>query len=115
MKLFKNKIFLLFFSTVIFMLIIPFIMLSVLDQLDVLGFIFLALFVIYPIFSLVVGIVVGRNLKKLWYVPLINFVIFPMLYWIVLETIEFDFYLYSLGYLVVSCIAMFLTYYLKKK
>lgn len=115
MKILKNKIFMLFMIIFILMFIIPLIIVKLFNHTSVLGCLILLLMIIYPIFSIVVGIIVGKNLKKLWYIPLIIFIIFPMLYWIVLETIEFDFYIYSFGYFVISSLVMVITHFINKK
>lgn len=115
MKVIKNKIFLLFMVTFVSMFIIPLLVVNILKEDAVLGILILLLMCVYPIISFIIGIVVGKDICKLWYIPLINFILFPILYWIVMKDIVWDFYIYSFGYLGISIISIIITYLINKK
>ena len=67
---------------------------------------FLMLYVINPLYSIVVGIFAGKNIKKMWSLPIVSAVIFLLGTWAFLDMGELTFLIYALVYLVIGTMAM---------
>lgn len=71
--------------------------------------------VINPIYSIMLGIVAGRNVKALWTLPLISAVAFLAGVWMFFDIHEPWFIAYATVYLCLGVIAMLITNRLKRK
>lgn len=71
--------------------------------------------VINPIYSIILGIVAGRNIKTMWNLPLISAVAFLAGAWLFFDTHEPWFIVYATTYLCIGVVAMLITNYLKSK
>lgn len=68
-------------------------------------------FVINPIYSIILGIVAGRDIKALWNLPLISAVAFLSGTWIFFDIHEPWFIAYAAIYLAIGYIAMAISRY----
>lgn len=66
-------------------------------------------FVLNPIFSVFIGIWSGKNVKKAWYMPLVNAAIFLISAWLLFDMGELAFVWYALFYLVLGYVVMGVT------
>ena len=71
--------------------------------------------VINPIYSMILGVVAGRDLKTLWYLPLISAVAFLAGTWLFFDVHEPWFMAYAAVYLCIGVAAMLITNCLKRK
>lgn len=71
--------------------------------------------VINPLYSVILGIVAGRDIKALWNLPLISAVAFLSGAWLFFDIHEPWFIAYAAVYLCLGVVAMLITYYLKRK
>lgn len=81
---------------------------------DGMGISFILFFVVYPLFSVISGIVAGKEVGKFWMLPICTSVTFVLGTWLFFEMGEPAFILYGGIYLVVGLISMLLTVALEK-
>lgn len=72
------------------------------------------IFVINPLFMVFIGIFIGAQFNKLWFVPIIPAVMFVAAI-CVFQTFGVESLIYPLGYLVIGEIAALLTFLVKKQ
>ena len=73
---------------------------------NAMGACFLLFFGVNPLFSVVCGAAAGRELKRLWLLPVIVAALFLAGTWIFFEMGESAFLIYSGAYLVIGAVAM---------
>ena len=66
----------------------------------------LLFFVLNPLNSLLIGLMSGTDIKRLFWLPILNAALFPLLFAIAIGEIVFDLYIYSAIYLAVGAVAM---------
>ena len=67
---------------------------------------FACLFVLNSLLAIVLGLVAGTDLRKLWWIPFMAALLFPLLLGIVLGQIVVELYVYAATYLLVGVLAM---------
>ena len=75
---------------------------------------FLLFFGVNPLYSLILGVVTGMDVKALWPVPVVSALLFLAGCWIFFDPSEPLFLTYGIVYLVVSLLAIFLGRFLGK-
>ncbi len=76
---------------------------------------FLLFFAVNPIYSLVVGIFAGKDIKKRWWKPIISAILFLLGAWLFFAAPgETDFLYYTAIYLLIGALAMGITKLIKK-
>ena len=70
---------------------------------------FVLFYAINPLFSSVFGMFAGKNIKKLWMLPIFNAGVFLVGTWMFFEMGEPAFWLYSGIYLIIGLCAMLVT------
>lgn len=98
-----------------FMLFVPITIVKFAPANAGMGLMFILFFALNPIFSIVLGIFSGRDIRIFWFVPLLNAVAFLLSMWFVFTTTEILFSIYAIIYLAVGVIAMAVTSLLKQK
>lgn len=101
--------------TLAVMFILPFAVAKLASECSGMALCMMLFFVINPIYSIILGIVAGRNIKALWNLPLISAVAFLAGAWIFFDIHEHWFIAYATVYLTIGVIAMLITNHLKKK
>lgn len=76
---------------------------------------FLLFFYINPIYSIIVGIFAGKNIKELWLLSIISAILFLIGTWIFIDNGEIGFIMYSIIYLAIGVISMFISMVFNKK
>lgn len=71
--------------------------------------------IINPIYSIILGIVAGRDIKALWNLPLISAIAFLAGAWLFFDIHEPWFIVYAAVYLCIGVFAMLTTNYIKRK
>lgn len=102
----KTKIISTIIILMVTMLLIPLIIANCLETNIGIGWIFIFFFGINPIVSLGLGIIAGTDIRKLWWIPLLIAIVFPLLFGIIIKEIVWDLYIYSGIYLILSIIGM---------
>ena len=75
----------------------------------------LLFFIVNPIYSVLAGAAAGKNVRRLWSLPLISAAFFLLGAWAFFEIGELDFLLYAGFYLVLGLAAMLVSWLLKKR
>ena len=76
---------------------------------------FLLFYAINPIYSVAIGAFAGRDMKRLWSLPVISAVLFLCGTWIFFDMDETAFILYAAVYLVLGIVVMLISMCIKKK
>ena len=76
---------------------------------------FILFFAVNPLFSLVSGVYAGKNVKKLFAIPIITVALFLAGVWIFFDAGETAFLLYAAAYLVIGAASMLISASVNKK
>ena len=76
---------------------------------------FLLFFAVNPIYSVVLGIVSGREARRLWPLPLLSALLFVLGTWLFFDMGEAAFLLYGALYLIIGVCVMLGTLFIRKK
>ena len=97
----------------VFMLVIPLITVNTVKDVSGMAVTLLLFFAVHPVVSVVVGILAGKDIKFFWFCP----ILVAGLFWI-FARITYDPafpIVYSIAYLVISSLSMFITWLITKK
>lgn len=97
--------------TLAVMFILPFAVAKLASECAGMALCMMLFFVINPIYSIIIGSVAGRNIKKLWNLPLISSVAFLAGAWLFFDIHELWFIVYAAIYLVIGYIGMAISQY----
>lgn len=75
----------------------------------------LLFFAVNPLYSVIVGVFAGKNIRHLWGLPVISAVLFLIGTWIFFDMEETAFILYAVVYLVLGIVVMMISMFIKKK
>ena len=102
--------------TIIFILVItPLLFIKLAQPHDFMGTMILLFFIINPVLAIFVNSMVGKDVNKLWSLPLIFSIVFLVSYWFILKEIILDLVVYALIYLIIGIIVMFISFFVSKK
>lgn len=76
---------------------------------------FLLFFAVNPLYSVIIGAFVGKDVKYLWSLPVISAVLFLIGAWIFFDMGETTFIMYATVYLVIGIMAMLISMFIRKK
>ncbi len=76
---------------------------------------FVLFFAVNPIYSVVIGIFAGKDMKHLWSLPVISAVLFLFGTWAFFDMGETAFILYAVVYLALGIAAMLISMFIRKK
>ena len=106
----KNRKFSIIIATMIFvLLILPLTFINLAQPHEFMGVMILLFFVVNPIAAVIVSSMVGKDIKKLWWLPMMFCIIFLLSYWFVLKEIILDLIVYAIMYLIIGLIFMFIS------
>ncbi len=101
--------------TLAVMFILPFAVAKLASECAGMALCMMLFLVINPIYSIILGVIAGRNIKKLWNLPLISAVAFLAGTWLFFDIHEPWFIVYATTYLCIGVVAMLITNYIKRK
>ena len=110
-----KKIRIIILIMILTLLIIPLIFFKMIQPYEFMGVIVFLFFIINPINSMIVNLIVGKDIKKLWWVPIVFSVAFLFSYWIILKEIILDLIFYALIYLILGVLCMFVSWFIVRK
>ena len=110
----KYKILLFFILNAVMTLLIPFFAVKLVPSDAGMAVCMLLFFVVYPILFMLVGFVISRDMKYLWWMPFFSFIIFPLLFSAAMGGIVEELYAYSMIYLFLSYAVSALLLIIKK-
>jgi len=97
------------------MLVLPWLTVRLIQGMEALVICILLFFAVDPLCAVFTGGIAGKQLRKLWWIPLFNAAAFLAGTWICFEPGETDFLLYALVYLALGNAAMFIGAWLHTK
>lgn len=101
-------------SLILFMMVLPWLAVEFDEGLAVTGLWMFAFFIMNPALVIILSIMAGTELRKLWWVPLMIAALFPLLFSTAIGEMVWDLYVYSAIYLPVGLLTMFGTHFGKK-
>ena len=110
----KNMIFSLA-ASVIVMLALPWLVVTFVKSNAGMAVCLLLFFVINPLFSVIIGIFAGKDVRHLWSFPVVSTALFLIGTWIFFDLGEMSFLLYAAVYLALGIVAMLLSMFVRKK
>ena len=102
----KTKIIITAVTIILFMLILPWAAITLVEDLATTGLWFFAFFAVNPLIVIALSIMAGTDLPKLWWIPLGIAALFPPLFGIAIGEFVPDLYAYSVIYLLLGLVAM---------
>ena len=76
---------------------------------------FLLFFAVNPLYSVIIGVFTGKNIRHLWSLPVISAMLFLIGTWIFFDMGETAFILYAVVYLVLAIVAMLISMFIRKR
>lgn len=97
------------------LIILPLILTSFSKPHEFMGIMILLFFIINPIFSFIINFIVGKDVKRMWYMPILFSLIFLISYWIILSEVIIDLLFYAFIYIIIGYISIFISFLLSNK
>ncbi len=72
-------------------------------------------FAVNPLYSVIIGVFTGKNIRHLWSLPIISAMLFLIGTWIFFDMGETTFILYAVVYLVLAIVAMLISMFIRKR
>lgn len=72
-------------------------------------------FSVNPLYSVIIGVFTGKNIRHLWSLPIISAMLFLIGTWIFFDMGETAFILYAVVYLVLAIVAMLISMFIRKR
>ncbi|MBQ4559282.1 MAG: hypothetical protein IJN64_05715 [Lachnospiraceae bacterium] len=110
----RTKIIIAAVVIVLFMFVLPWAAIELVEGLATTGLWFFAFFTVNPLLVICLSIMAGTDLRKLWWIPLAIAALFPLLFGLAISDFVWDLYVYSSIYLPVGILAMLGTHLGKK-
>ncbi|MDE6662249.1 MAG: hypothetical protein K2K46_02800 [Lachnospiraceae bacterium] len=110
----KDFILWLVISAVI-MLMFPFLAVTFIKADAGMAVCFIFFYAVNPIYSVVIGIFAGKDIKRLWSLPVISSILFLAGTWLLFDMGEIAFIMYAVVYLILGMLAMLVSMLISKK
>lgn len=114
MKL-KNKVIATVVTYLVVLLILPFAFVSLAQPHEAMGVFMLFFFIINPIACAVTSAFIGKDIKKLWWFPILFAITFLLSFWLVLKEIVLDLTIYAIIYILIGFFVMFVSWLVRRK
>jgi len=111
----KNNLLTWIILTALLMLGLPWLTIICMRSMDGLGVILMLFYGVNPVYTIVNGFFAGKNIKKLWALPLITGAFFILGTWLIFNMGELVFLLYGGIYAALGALTMFFTAWLRKR
>ena len=111
MKKTITKIIITVASLILFMMVLPWVALQFGDGWAVTGLWMFAFFTVNPALVIVLSIMSGTEIRRLWWIPLAIAASFPLLFSAAIGELVWDLYVYSAIYLPIGLLAMLGTHF----
>lgn len=107
----KKKICIAIVTMLVVMFILPLIAVHIVSSDAGMALCFILFFAVNPLMVIALSIMAGTELRKLWWIPLLAAVLFPVFFGIVVKELLIDLFIYSALYLAVGLLAMIGTHF----
>ena len=98
-------------TMLIVMFILPLIAVRIVSSDAGMALCFILFFAVNPLMVIALSVMAGTELRKLWWIPLLAAVLFPVFFGIVVKELLIDLFIYSALYLAVGLLAMIGTHF----
>ena len=102
----KNKLIISLTSMFVILFVLPLIFVNLAQPHEFMGIMIIFFFGVNPLAIVVISALVGKDIKKMWWTPIVFNIIFLLSYWIVLKEVILDLSFYAAIYLVLGMISM---------
>ena len=114
MKL-KNKLIITSILELLVLLILPLIFLNLAEPHEAMGLMMIFFFAVNPITSFVISSFIGKDVKKLWWIPILFAFVFLFSYWLILNDIVLELSVYAITYTLIGYVAMTVSWLVARK
>lgn len=111
----KNNFILWVMISMVIMLVLPWLAVSFVKGDAGMAVCFILFFAVNPIYSVIMGVFSGKNIKSLWGMPVISAILFLLGSWIFFSIGEKAFILYAGVYLILGIAAMTISMIIHRK
>ncbi len=101
-------------ATMVITLVLPFAVARLASECSGMALCMILFLVFNPVYSIILGINCGKNIRQMWSLPLVSAVMFLFGTWFSFDVKEIWFIIYATIYLVLGWIAMFIGKYMRK-
>ncbi len=95
-------------TTIAVMLVLPFVVARLASECSGMALCMMLFFIINPIYSAILGFNCGKNIRRMWNLPLVSSIAFLAGTWLFFDIKEIWFLIYAAIYLALGWIAMFI-------
>ena len=111
----KKKIFIILTIMLCVLFILPFILINISKPHEFMGITMMLFFVVNPLTTAIINSMIGKDIKKMWWMPILFCIVFLLSYWLVLEEIILDLIFYAVIYIIIGIIFMICSWFFTKK
>ena len=102
----KKKIFIILTIMLCVLFILPFILINISKSHEFMGITMMLFFVVNPLTTAFINSMIGKDIKRMWWMPILFCIVFLLSYWLVLEEIILDLVFYAVIYIIIGIIFM---------
>ena len=107
----KKKIFIILTIMLCVLFILPFILINISKPHEFMGITMMLFFVVNPLTTAFINSMIGKDIKRMWWMPILFCIVFLLSYWLVLEEIILDLIFYAVIYIIIGIIFMIGSWY----
>ena len=111
----KKKLIISFVTMLAVLFLLPFIFIKTAKAHEFMGIMILLFFGVNPITTAIINSMIGKDIKRIWWMPLLFSIVFLLSYWLILKDVIFDLMIYAGIYLIIGLIFMFISSFIAKK
>lgn len=101
--------------TIIVMFVLPFAIARLASECSGMALCMILFFIVNPIYSAILGFRCGRNIRRMWNLPLVSSIAFLAGMWLFFDIKEVWFIIYASVYMIIGWMAMGISNYLNKR
>ena len=101
--------------SIVIMLLFPFLAVTFVKGDAGMAVCFILFYAVNPIYCVVIGTFAGKDIKRLWSLPIISSILFLAGTWLLFDMGEIAFIMYAVVYLVLGLLAMLVSMLISKK
>lgn len=101
--------------SIVIMLLFPFLAVTFVKGDSGMAVCFILFYAVNPIYSVVIGSFAGKDVKRLWSLPVISSILFLAGTWLLFDMGEIAFIVYAVVYFILGMLAMLVSFLISKK
>ena len=111
----KKKLIISFVTMLAVLFLLLFIFIKTTKPHEFMGIMILLFFGVNPITTAIINSMIGKDIKRIWWMPLLFSIVFLLSYWLVLEEIILDLIIYAGIYLIIGFVFMLISLFITNK